>query len=82
MPNGWAGIPLDHPDITRAYLNFTLRCVEAMVRNYLAFGVGLNVLLSHDQPARARGCGEQGPEKRQPTFLGRWVASCVWVSLD
>lgn len=48
LPKAWAGKTLDDPDVKKAYLNFTLRCVEAMNPDYLAIGIELNVLLSHD----------------------------------
>jgi len=48
LPKAWAGKALDDPDVKKAYLNFTLRCVEAMNPDYLAIGIELNVLLSND----------------------------------
>ena len=48
LPKAWAGKALDDPDVKTAYLNFTLRSVEAMNPDYLAIGIELNVLLSND----------------------------------
>src|SRR5262245_16200404 len=38
----------DSPEVKKAFLNFTLRAVEAMKPDYLAIGIESNVLLSHD----------------------------------
>jgi len=48
MPKGWEGKALNDPDVKKAYLNFTLRSIEAMNPDYLGIGIELNVLLSHD----------------------------------
>ena len=48
LPKDWAGKALNSPEVKAAYKNFCLRAVEAMRPDYLAVGIELNVLLSHD----------------------------------
>lgn len=48
LPPAWANRTFDSPEVKKAYLNFTLRSIEAMKPDYLAIGVELNVLMSHD----------------------------------
>jgi hypothetical protein len=51
LPAPWDRLPLNSPEVKRAFLNFVLRAVEAMKPDFLAVGIESNVLLSHD-PAR------------------------------
>lgn len=48
LPPPWSKQPLNSPSVKKAYLNFALRCVQAMRPDYLAIGVESNVLLSRD----------------------------------
>jgi hypothetical protein len=48
LPPVWANRALNSPEVRQAFLAFTLRAVEAMKPDYLAIGIELNVLLSHD----------------------------------
>ena len=48
LPKPWDTRALNSPEVKKAFLNFTLRAVEAMKPDYLAVGVELNDLLSHD----------------------------------
>lgn len=51
LPAPWNTRALNSPEVKQAFQNFTLRAVEAMKPDYLAIGIELNVLLSHD-PAK------------------------------
>jgi hypothetical protein len=51
LPAPWDRRALNSPEVKKAYLNFTLRAVQAMQPDYLAIGIELNVLLSND-PAK------------------------------
>jgi hypothetical protein len=51
LPAPWDRLPLNGPEVKRAFLNFALRAVEAMKPDFLAVGIESNVLLSHD-PAK------------------------------
>lgn len=51
LPAEWRDRALDSPEVREAYRKFVLRAVEAMKPDYLAIGIELNVLLSHD-PAK------------------------------
>ena len=53
LPAPWNKRALNSPEVKQAYLNFVLRAVQAMHPDYLAVGVELNVLLSHN-PERWR----------------------------
>lgn len=48
LPPPWNGLRLDSPEVKRAYLNFVRRATKAMRPDYLAIGIELNDLLSHD----------------------------------
>ncbi len=54
LPADWATRALDSTEVKAAFLNFTLRAVEAMRPDYLAIGIESNVLLSHDPAAWAK----------------------------
>ena len=48
LPKPWNKLALNSPEVKKAFLNFTLRAVEAMNPDYLAIGIESNVLLSHN----------------------------------
>jgi hypothetical protein len=48
LPKPWDTLAINSPEVKKAYLAFTLRAVKAMKPDYLAIGIELNVLLSHD----------------------------------
>ncbi len=49
LPMPWTSSKFDSPEVKKAYLNFTLRVIEAMHPDYLAIGMENNVLLSNDR---------------------------------
>jgi len=49
LPPPWDKLPLDSPEVLKAYPAFVLRAVAAMHPDYLAIGIESNVLLSHDR---------------------------------
>jgi hypothetical protein len=51
LPKPWDQRLLNHAEVKKAFLNFTLRAVKAMSPDYLAIGIESNVLLSHS-PAK------------------------------
>ena len=46
LPQEWSELPLDSPQVRKAYLAFVLHAVAKMKPDYLAIGVESNVLLS------------------------------------
>jgi hypothetical protein len=48
LPPPWNRKALNSPEVKKAFLNFTLRAIDRMKPDYLAIGIELNVLLSHD----------------------------------
>ncbi len=73
LPPPWDKEPLNSPRVKRAFLNFVLRCVQAMQPDYLAIGVESNVLLSR-APSKWRELKElhretyQAVKKSHPTL--------------
>lgn len=48
LPKPWDTLAINSAEVKKAYAAFTLRAVKAMKPDYLAIGIELNVLLSHD----------------------------------
>jgi|Deesub1362A_J573_1020465.scaffolds.fasta_scaffold03379_4 hypothetical protein len=44
LPKPWDGLPLNHPDVKKAYLNYASRVVEYYQPDYLAIGIEVNML--------------------------------------
>lgn len=63
LPALWASQPLNSPEVQRAFLNFAVRSIDALKPHYLAIGIELNVLLSHN-----RGRWEQLEELHRCTY--------------
>jgi hypothetical protein len=51
LPDDWKSRALNSPEVKKALLNFAIRSVDAMHPDFLAVGVELNALLSHE-PAK------------------------------
>lgn len=48
LPKPWNKLPLNSPRVKRAFVNFVLRCVQALHPDYLAIAMEANVLLSRE----------------------------------
>ena len=51
LPPGWTGLRFDDPRVVRAYGAYAERVVRSLHPDYLAIGVEVNILLTHDPAA-------------------------------
>lgn len=47
LPKSWQNKPLNHPNVKKAFLNYTLKAVKTFKPDFLAIGIEANILITH-----------------------------------